>query len=91
MNKNDLVTILSQEHGVPKNQSKKIIDFLFETLIKTLKTGKSITIRGFGTFKPIVKGKRNFLSPKTKQIIELDEKLTVKFKPSGNIKLNGEN
>ena len=48
--KADLVNVIAHKTGLTKNETESIVDSLFESIIDSLKAGKRIEIRGFGSF-----------------------------------------
>ena len=48
--KADLVNVIAHRTGLTKNETESVVDSLFESIIDSLKTGKRIEIRGFGSF-----------------------------------------
>ena len=47
--KADLVNVIAQKTGLTKNETESVVDSLFESIIDSLKAGKRIEIRGFGS------------------------------------------
>ena len=50
MNKNDLVSKVSDETGLSKSDSAKAVDSVIETITSELKSGGDVRLVGFGTF-----------------------------------------
>jgi len=48
--KADLVNAIAHKTGMTKNETEAVVDCLFESIIESLKAGKRIEIRGFGSF-----------------------------------------
>ena len=62
---------------------EKIIDFFCIDIVKALKAGKKVEIRGFGTFfVKKIKEKYSAKNPKTGDLIYVPEKNKVRFKAS---------
>jgi nucleoid DNA-binding protein len=92
MNKSDLILAIYRECSVYKVNDVAIIlecviNFLEDELTK--KNGL-IEIRGFGKFEVAVQTKRKARNPQNGQIIDVQEKNKIKFKPSKSLldKLN---
>lgn len=50
MNKSDLIEILQKKNNIPFRKAELIIESFFDIIIKSLKEGKRVEIRGFGSF-----------------------------------------
>jgi DNA-binding protein HU-beta len=50
MNKAELVSKIAEDAGVTKKQATAALDSFVEGVTKTLKSGKRVTLIGFGTF-----------------------------------------
>ena len=71
------------------NQSEleEVLDIFCKSLVDSLKQGKNIELRGFGTFfVKRIKEKFSARNPKTGEIIYVPEKNKVRFKPSKKLK-----
>ena len=51
MNKNDLIDELSV-YTLTKNDAKKFVDTIFDTIINTLISGQKVNIQNLGSFVP---------------------------------------
>ena len=72
--------------GFSKNQSLKIIDDFFETIILDILKSKKTKITSFGTFSVLNKKERIGRNPKTKTEAKISARKVVIFKPSSLIK-----
>jgi len=74
---------LNKEDSV-KNLSaldiKAIFDLFFKEIINIIAEGYRIELRGFGSFKPVIKKKRVGRNPRTGETYEIPENLTPHFK-----------
>jgi integration host factor subunit alpha len=91
MTKIDIVNLIFEKVGLPKNEAQQIVDALFETLKETLIAGESIKISGFGTFNVRKKNARVGRNPKTKVEVEITPRRVVTFKASEQLKEMVEN
>lgn len=87
MSRKDLITNLKKKNSKLNNLViEKILDNLTETIRSALIQGRSIEIRGFGSFRiKRIKEKYNARNPKTGKYIYVPEKNKVKFKASKNL------
>ena len=91
--KSDIVKDL-QGHfqQIPNNDVERIVDSVFKYLGNALSSGRSIEIRGLGTFKVKKMEARNARNPRTGETIQIEEKNKVKWKSSKllNYRINKE-
>lgn len=50
MNKTDLTQALAAQMAIPVKEAKSIVDTIIETITDALAEGRSVEIRGFGSF-----------------------------------------
>jgi len=61
---------------------EKIIEIIFQEIINSLKEGKNIEIRGFGTYKIVKRKARVGRNPKNAELVQIPEKNVIKWKTS---------
>jgi integration host factor subunit alpha len=86
MTKADLVRVIFEKVGLPKVESQKIIETIFETMKQTLSEGESVKISGFGTFNVKKKRERRGRNPQTGEDLQITARKVVIFKPSNILK-----
>ncbi|BCB96492.1 integration host factor subunit alpha [Dissulfurispira thermophila] len=86
MTKADIVNLVFEKVGLPKNEVQGMVETVFDTIKQTLIAGESIKISGFGTFNVRKKNSRIGRNPKTKQEVEITPRRVVTFKASDQIK-----
>jgi integration host factor subunit beta len=92
MTKADLIEDISRAAEMGRKDSELIVDTVFESIIKSLRTGEKIEIRGFGSFRTRDRKSRVGRNPKTGERVEVPAKRIPYFKPSKELKdvVNGE-
>lgn len=50
MNKQDLISTVATETGLPKQAAAKAVDTVFTAIVDALKGGDDVRLTGFGTF-----------------------------------------
>ena len=50
MNKSELVEVAAQEAGITKAAADKALSAIIAAVVKTVSSGESVTLVGFGTF-----------------------------------------
>ncbi|HWR90722.1 MAG TPA: integration host factor subunit alpha [Dissulfurispiraceae bacterium] len=86
MTKADIVNLVFEKVGLPKNETQEIVEAVFQTIKQTLIVGESIKITGFGTFHVRKKSARIGRNPKTKEEVEITPRRVVTFKASEHLK-----
>ena len=86
MTKADLVEEVAKVTGLTRKDSEVIVDTLFESVIKALKAGDKLEVRGFGSFRVRQRNARVGRNPKTGEKVEVPAKRVPYFKPSKELK-----
>ena len=86
MTKADLVEEVSRVTELTRKDSEVIVDQLFESVIKALKAGDKLEVRGFGSFRVRQRNARVGRNPKTGEKVEVPAKRVPYFKPSKELK-----
>lgn len=82
--KSDMAKYIAQERSITKAESSKIIEDVFEFIIKANEVGERVQIMGFGSFEPRLSKAHNGINPVTKEIQLRKAKTLPKFK-AGNM------
>ena len=80
MNKAELIDKLAEDAGINKKQAAAALDSFTDTIAKTLKQGKKVTLVGFGTFSVSKRAARTGRNPQTGAAIKIKAKKVAKFK-----------
>src|SRR5947207_15330499 len=86
MRKADLVEEVSKVTELTRKDSEVIVDQLFDSVIKALKSGDKLEVRGFGSFRVRQRNARVGRNPKTGEKVEVPAKRVPYFKPSKELK-----
>jgi integration host factor subunit beta len=86
MTKADLVEEVAKVTELTRKDSEVIVDTLFESVIKALKAGDKLEVRGFGSFRVRQRNARVGRNPKTGEKVEVPAKRVPYFKPSKELK-----
>jgi nucleoid DNA-binding protein len=79
--KKDIVRTISEEVGLTQQQTKKIVQRTFDSIIDTLVREGRIELRNFGVFEVKPRAARRARNPKTGAEVIVPEKHVVTFKP----------
>jgi len=80
MNKADLISKLSEDAKITKEEAKLALDSFVDAVTSTLKEGGKVTLVGFGTFSVTERASRNGRNPQTGAEIKIEAKKVAKFK-----------
>jgi integration host factor subunit beta len=86
MTKADLIEDISRAAEMSRKDSELIVDTVFESIIRSLRSGQKIEIRGFGSFRTRERKSRLGRNPKTGARVEVPAKRIPYFKPSKELK-----
>ena len=92
MTKADLIEEISLVVEITRKDSEVIVEAIFESIVRSLKGGDKIEIRGFGSFRTRERRPRIGRNPKTGARVDVPAKRIPYFKPSKELKdlVNGE-
>jgi DNA-binding protein HU-beta len=85
--KADIVDIIASGTGLTKVETEAVVDGFIQTVISSLRDGKNIEIRGFGSFKVKKRKGRVARNPRTGEQVRVDEHYVPIFKVSKELKL----
>lgn len=86
MTKSVLIELLAARANIPKVESEKIVNSFFEAMVDALKSGDSIEIRGFGSFRIREYKPYTGRNPKTNQSVSVPEKRLPFFRVGKELK-----
>jgi len=86
MNKTELVDAVATKSELTKQDSKKAVDALFETISNTLAQEEKIQLVGFGTFEIRERAERTGRNPQTGEEMTIPASKTPAFKPGKELK-----
>ncbi|MCA9139657.1 MAG: integration host factor subunit beta [Planctomycetales bacterium] len=81
MTKKDIVRTISDEIGLTQQQTKKIVQRTFDSIIDSLVREGRIELRNFGVFEVKTRAARRARNPRTGEEVVVPEKHVVTFKP----------
>jgi len=87
MTKADIVEKVASGTGLTKLETEAIIEGFLNTVILSLRDGKGIEIRGFGSYKVKKKNARYARNPRTGEKVYVPEHFVPTFKFSKDFKL----
>ena len=86
MTKADLIEEVSRLAELNRKDSEIIVETIFESVVRSLRAGDKIEVRGFGSFRTRKRKPRVGRNPKTGARVEVAAKKIPYFKPSKELK-----
>ncbi|MGE6376865.1 HU family DNA-binding protein [Peribacillus muralis] len=86
MNKTELVSSVATQAELTKDDAKKVVDALFETITSTLAKEEKIQLVGFGTFEVRDRAARTGRNPQTGEEIQIAASKVPAFKAGKELK-----
>jgi len=86
MTKADLIDEVSRTVEMTRKESEIIVETIFDSIVKSLRNGDKIEIRGFGSFRTRQRQARIGRNPKSGDRVEVPAKKIPFFKPSKELR-----
>ncbi len=86
MTKADLIEEVSRVVEMTRKESEVIVETIFDSIVKSLRTGDKIEIRGFGSFRTRQRQARIGRNPKSGDRVDVPAKRIPFFKPSKELR-----
>ena len=86
MTKADLIEEVSRVVEMTRKEAEVIVEAIFDSIVRALRSGDKIEIRGFGSFRTRQRRGRVGRNPKTGEKVEVPPKKIPFFKPSKELK-----
>lgn len=85
MNKSELIDKVANVVGT-KKEAQEAVDCVFSSITNAIKTGDTVTLIGFGTFKVVNRKARKGRNPQTGEQIDIKASKAPKFTPGKALK-----
>jgi len=86
MTRADLTEAVYQAIGMPVKESDTVVSAMLDSIVRALRSGDKVEIRGFGSFHTRQRGGRTGRNPRTGARVEVPPKRIPFFKPSKEIR-----
>jgi len=86
LTKIDITESIREKFGIPKKDSVRIVESLFDIIKDDLDKWNTVMISGFGKWTVKAKKARRGRNPKTGKEMTIDARRVVKFKPSNMLR-----
>ena len=85
--KAELIEALHESSSLNRKEIHSLIDSLFEEIKNAVLGGKTVELRGFGTFEvKLRKGRKRARNPKTGEIVSVEDHGVAAFRPGRELK-----
>ena len=85
--KAELIEALHEGKSLNRKEIHGLIDSLFEEIKSAILSGKTVELRGFGTFEvKLRKGRKKARNPKTGAIVSVEDHGVASFRPGRELK-----
>jgi len=85
MNKTELINSIAEKANLSKVQAKAALEATVSAISEELAKGEKVALIGFGTFAVAEKTARKGINPRTKEVIEIPARKSVKFKAGAEL------
>jgi DNA-binding protein HU-beta len=86
VNKSQLVKAVSDSTSSSRRSVEDLVDVLLETIVTEVRSGRKVTVIGFGTFTPIDRGPRVGRNPRTGAVVPIPASKGVRFATGSTFK-----
>ena len=86
MNKSQLVKAVSDSTVSTRRSVEDVVDVLFDMIIAEVRSGRKVTVVGFGSFNPIDRGPRVGRNPRTGAVVPIPASKGVRFATGSTFK-----
>lgn len=86
MNKSELIEAVAKAAELSKTDAEKVLSAVTATVVKTVAKGDSVTLIGFGTFKPAKRAARTGRNPATGAVLKIAATTVPRFTAGATFK-----
>ena len=86
VNRSELVAAVSESTKSTRRSIDSVVDVLFGTIIAEVRSGRKVTVVGFGTFHPVSRGPRVGRNPRTGAVVPIPASKAVRFATGSTFK-----
>jgi integration host factor subunit beta len=86
MTRTELIEEVCRDVDITRKDSEMIIEAIFDSVVRALRAGDKVEIRGLGSFRTRQRQPRVGRNPKTGERVEVAAKRVPYFKPSKELK-----
>ena len=81
MTKKDIIRAVSAQYGIRQDLSKRVVQFVFDSIVRSLEKEGRIEFRNFGVFEVKRRSARVARNPRTNEPLRVPPRSVVSFQP----------
>jgi len=82
LTKAELKLKIAEAAGVSLKEAREMLEIILDSMVRALRKGERVEVRGFGTLRTHIRNARNGRNPKTGVKVNVPAKRVPRFKPS---------
>lgn len=86
MTKTDLIEKVSAQTRFSKPSASAVVNSVLENIARSIASGETVSIHGFGKFEPVEKAARPGRNPRTGETVTIPARNAVKFTAAKQLK-----
>jgi integration host factor subunit beta len=86
MTKADFTKEIARVLELPLKEAKTVLDVILDSMVRALRKGERVELRGFGSFSTHMRAARRGMNPRTGDRLNIPMKRVPGFKPSGELR-----
>ena len=86
MNRSQLVQTVSDRTGVRRRIVEDVVGVLFDEVVAEVRSGRKVTVVGFGAFQPVARAERTGRNPRTGAVVPIPASIGVRFSTGSTFK-----
>jgi DNA-binding protein HU-beta len=86
MNQSDLITRVSDQTGMARGETGKVIAAVIDGITEALRKGEDVRLAGFGSFSVVERREREGRNPRTGETVRIAASKAARFSPAKTIK-----
>ena len=79
VNRSQLVNAVTESTQATRRTVEETVEILFDTIISEVRSGRKVTVVGFGTFSPTIRAPRVGRNPRTGSVVPIPASRGVRF------------
>ncbi|MEQ1905764.1 MAG: HU family DNA-binding protein [Pirellulaceae bacterium] len=86
MTKKEIIHTIADDLGLTRQQTKEVVQKMFDAILEAIALERRVELRNFGVFEVVRRAPRSGRNLQTNEIVEIESRLTVAFKPGKELK-----
>lgn len=82
----EMIKYIESNYDISSTEAKKSVEITLNTIMNFIRQGKAVKIKGFGAFDIKKYEERNYVNPRTKELIRKESLFHPCFRPSKKLR-----